>query len=138
MHLVEAYRAASANIAYYTSSMLSSINQLQGLPSVGQYPSYDVPLPPVGGGSHRAGGSVLATQPTTVTFGEVPELATFTPLSQLKTSGGASSNQLSSMGNDGGIAKIEVWLSNGLEGKIIDTTLDEVAQIFQNVMGDKR
>jgi len=138
LSLVAAYKNASANIAYYTSSMIANINQLQNLPTIGQFPSYDVPLPPANAGNKRSGGSVLATKPTTVTFGEVPELATFTPLSQMKTSGGVSSAQLSSVGNDGGITKVEIWLSKGLEGEIIDSTLDEVAQIFQNVMGDRR
>jgi len=41
--------------------------------------------PGMGGyaGSFQAGGAVIARQPTIAQFGEVPELATFTPLSQL-------------------------------------------------------
>jgi hypothetical protein len=78
--------------------------------------------------THRyaSGGSLFASTPTNVTFGEAgPELAMFIPLG----SGVASvpSPSVSGGGNTGGSIQLQVTLDPNLEAKIVQTSLDGVA-----------
>lgn len=80
-------------------------------------------------GGYQAGGTVLATKPTMALFGEAgPEIASFIPLSKLNQKGA---------GGGSGYARVEVWLSPGLEGKIIDSTLDQTANVFLRVLEER-
>lgn len=102
-----------------------------------------VPLPPGthGGGTyeptpatpgHAAGGSFIATKPTLIQYGEVPEIATFTPLSKLRR--GGETPFAGGLGRDvGGKATIEVKLGEGLEARIIDNTLSSAADLILSV-----
>jgi hypothetical protein len=98
------------------------VNQQPGIGS-GLYNPYDIRSRGTG---FAEGGTLLATRPTTVTFGEKPEIATFTPLG-----GGANMNKLfSSLGggkDSGGMVNIALKLSPDLRAEILDSTLDNVA-----------
>lgn len=83
-----------------------------------------------GGYKFARGGTLIATKPTTAIFGESgPELAEFTPLSQLKTNPANPNANLGGINGKGGIAKIELWLSPDLEARIVDNTLGQAAEI---------
>ena len=83
--------------------------------------------------SFEKGGMAFARKPTTVQFGEVPEIAAFAPLSQLSSMFGQG-------GGGGGGEKVEllVMLEPGLKGEIIDSTMDEVSNVFVKVQKSTR
>lgn len=74
---------------------------------------------------YASGGTAYANKPTLVKFGEVPEIATFTPLSQMNSWGGK--------GGMGGKVRIELLLSPDLEARVMDSTLSEVANVMVDV-----
>lgn len=74
------------------------------------------------------GGAVVANKPTTVTFGEVPEVAIFSPLSEI--------DQLPSLlgglvGSPGGNSQVlvRVGLDQGLVAEIVDQSSEAVAEV---------
>jgi len=127
--LMQGYLASMAKSAADTAA---SINASFATINWGSPPGISTPVPqPVHG--YAFGGSVYANTPTTALFGEVPEVATFTPLSKLK-----SSNSLPYQYSDtgkGGNMKVQIILSPGLEAKIIDSSLGSMAEILQDALG---
>lgn len=79
--------------------------------------------------SKASGGTVYAGSPQLIQFGEVPEIATFTPVNQL------NSNQMGSGVSSGksGKTTIEVLLSPGLEARVVDNALSQVADVMVKV-----
>lgn len=72
------------------------------------------------------GGAYIADRPTRTTFGEAgPELAAFIPLRS-----GARPTMSVGGGEGGGRVQVEISLDEYLEGRIIDTTLDNVADVI--------
>ena len=67
----------------------------------------------------------LITKPSLFMAGEVPEVLNVTPVSS------------GSSGAGNGRGKLELWLSSGLEGRIIESTLNEVDIIFRKELGKK-
>lgn len=83
------------------------------------------------GGQQAEGGTIIAKKPTVAIFGEAgPEMATFTPLNKLGTESPAKITpaSMSQMPMDGRI-KVEMLLSPDLEAKIVDNTLDTIADV---------
>lgn len=84
------------------------------------------------------GGSMLATRPTTVTFGEAgAELAQFTPIGRT----GQDINKLF-MGNGGGegmdgTLMVELLLSPDLEARVVDASMSGVANIITKIRRTK-
>ena len=83
--------------------------------------------------SKAEGGTIIANEPTTVTFGEAgAEIATFTPLNRA----GVNTNQVTGSlpagmgGGSGGKYVVGISLSPGLEGKIVGQALDQAADII--------
>jgi len=77
------------------------------------------------------GGSILATTPTTIRLGEtVPEIANITPLINRNTS---FSDARANVGSMNGNIKVLVSLSPGLEGKIIEDTLNQFDGILAGI-----
>lgn len=98
-----------------------------------------------GGGSRPAqayaeGGTLVANQPTTVTFGEAGlEMAQFTPIGRR----GRDVNKLfTSLGQGGGsmdgTLEVDVTLSPDLEARIVKRSMDETAGIITRVKNSKR
>lgn len=85
------------------------------------------------------GGSIVADQPTSVTFGEAgPEIATFTPIGRTGTDVNKVFSSLGgSDGGTGGQIEIGVSLSPDLESRIIKNTLGETARVISNVRRSK-
>ena len=81
-----------------------------------------------GAGPFASGGAIVARQPVTATFGEVPEVAIFAPLNKLdqlpKLLGGMMG------GNAQGNLGIRIMLSPGLEASIVDQALNGVANVI--------
>lgn len=103
------------------TSDFASFGQKAGI-GTGLYNPYDVRSRK----GFAEGGTLLATRPTTVTFGETPEIATFTPI----TRQGLDTNKLfaSGAGTDkGGTIDIALKLSPDLKAEILDTSLENVA-----------
>ena len=86
------------------------------------------------GAQHAEGGTVIANKPTTVTFGEAGlEAATFTPLSRAGVNTGRVTGNLPAGlggGTGGGKHTVGISLSPGLEGKIINQTMDEMSEVL--------
>lgn len=76
-----------------------------------------------------SGGGIVANKPTTVQFGEVPELALFAPLNQLDKLSNLFSNVGAGKGANGR-TEVKIALEPGLVGQIVDQSSDAVADIF--------
>jgi hypothetical protein len=117
----------------YLKKLAALIAQMQALEL--QVPGAGIPTPPAtGGGSNRyaKGGIEFANSPTTALFGEAgPELAMFMPLSGGSLPMGTNLGSLG--GGAGGSANIVISLSDGLEGAIVQSTLNEIAITFEKV-----
>lgn len=104
---------------------------------------------PTGGGSSGGGGGnikpmaeggvVFANRPTKAVFGEAGmEMATFTPLGrQGKDVNKIFSNLGGNSGNSSGAIGIEVLLSPDLEGRIVQNTLSQTANVIMKVQRSK-
>ena len=108
--------------------MAARINLLMGRTTSGWGGPFE---PPPG---QAEGGTIIANEPTTVTFGEAgAEMATFTPLNRA----GVNTNQVTGSlpagvggGGGGGKYVVGISLSPGLEGKIVGQALDQAADII--------
>ena len=91
-----------------------------------------------GGGHGRAeGGSLLATRPTRELFGEAgPEMVTFTPLNRIGRNEGKLNVSGGIPGMDGKI-RVMIDLSPGLEGRIIEKSMDGVADVMAQINRSK-
>src|SRR5574341_40556 len=80
------------------------------------------------------GGTLLATRPTTVTFGEVPEVVSFTPLN-----GGNNVGKMFGDKSDlgGGILELLLTISPDLESRIVRRSMDETANVIVKVNRSK-
>jgi len=80
------------------------------------------------------GGIAVADKPTNVTFGEAgTELAAFVPLKDIASIPSALANIGKGMGastSGGGNMRIELWLDRYLEGRIVDSAVDNVADVI--------
>lgn len=84
------------------------------------------------------GGSLLATRPTTATFGEGgPELVNFTPLSRVGKNVGKLFGDTSGMGGVNGTIRVAVDLSPDLTGRIVEQSMDGVAEVLSKVNRSK-
>lgn len=82
------------------------------------------------GTGFEEGGTLIATHPTTATFGEVPEAVTFTPLD------GGGNNVGRIFGdnpNQGGAVEILLTLSPDLEHRIVQKSMDGAADVLVRV-----
>lgn len=136
----------SGMIQNATQQAIDAINQMQKMEaqvasqSKGYSPTW--PTTPTGGYQHPSnygmpsyaeGGTLIARKPTVALFGEKsPEIATFTPISKLSSSNGVP--QLGSAMGANGKVKIELYLSPDLEARIVDTSLDQAAGVFAEIM----
>lgn len=84
----------------------------------------------MGGIAMAEGGTLLATHPTTVTFGEVPEIVSVRPLA-----GGNNEDRVfgdtGALG--GGQLELAVTLSPDLEARVVRKSLDEAANVIFKV-----
>lgn len=79
------------------------------------------------------GGTLLATRPTTVTFGENgPEMGQFTPLTRLGANVGKIFGASGNTGAEGTIT-VEVLLSPDLEARVVDKSMNGVANVIAKV-----
>ena len=104
---------------------LSGFNNMQFLPDT--IPSAN---------THAQGGIEVANKPTAAIYGEAgPELAIFLPLRGSLAGLASSKNnklpdtQVKGQAGEKGKLQIEVALGAGLEGRIIDKTMDRVADV---------
>jgi len=110
----------------------------------GRY-SGDDPYDPASG--YGEGGVLLATKPTVAVFGESgPELVHFTPLADIsatpnlnRTITEAGVPQDAIVTHEGGMdiqerLGLEVWLQEGLEGRIIDEALNKTSRAIDTVL----
>ena len=82
------------------------------------------------GGMQAEGGTIIARKPTVAIFGEAgPEMAQFTPLNQLGSQGSGGQMPISGRRSQNGKLALQVLLSPDLEARIIDSALNEVADV---------
>lgn len=113
------YKYYAGMVAAY----MSSIASLFSAPMIG---------PPIPGGQAE-GGLAFANSPTKTTFGEAgPEMALFVPLNKKMSDFGnnVASNISGGSGGGEGRTRIEILLDPRLEGRIVDTTLENVADVI--------
>lgn len=144
-----AYMASQFSAMSSMASTMSGYSAGGGLSNGGYSPGGGLGLGSAGGsvggrgstGARRGfaeGGSMLATRPTTVTFGEAgAELAQFTPLGRT----GQDINKLF-MGNGGGegmdgTLMVELLLSPDLEARVVDASMNGVANILTKIRRTK-
>lgn len=146
-----AYMASQLATMSAMASTMSGYSAGGGLANGGYSPGGGLGLGSAGGsvggmgsvGARRPrfaeGGSMLATRPTTVTFGEAgAELAQFTPIGRT----GQDVNKLF-MGNTGGgdgmdgTLMVELLLSPDLEARVVDASLNGVANILTKIRRTK-
>ena len=149
--LISQYDEGSALHGFATkiAQAIGLLHQLQqtkmGLGFGGRY-SGDDPYDPAS--NYGEGGVLLATKPTVAVFGEAgPELVHFTPLADVsstrnlnRTITEAGIPQDTTVTHEGGMniqeqLGLEIWLQEGLEGRIIDRTLGEAAKAFNVMLG---
>jgi hypothetical protein len=127
---INALLGLANNVNPFTSGMYvpapkGSLNNNQGLPK-GANPFTDM--------NFAEGGSLLATRPTTATFGEAgPELVNFTPLSRIGKNIHKIFGDLNGGGGVNGQIRVVVDLSPDLEGRIVEKSMDGVADVMARV-----
>ena len=91
-------------------------------------------------GGQAKGGTIIARKPTVALFGEAgPEMATFTPLNNL-----AETTPFGGQAPEGardskmGKLRLEMLLSPDLEARIVDDTLNEVADVIYTIERERR
>jgi len=117
-------------VAYAQAAMAAAMAATAMLPTIG-------PPAPIHG--RAKGGIDIANTPTNLTFGEAgPEMHMFIPLSKNLADLGASVGGTPTNGGNGNKSskiKLEVLLDPRLEGRIVDATLDSVADIIIRRVG---
>lgn len=95
------------------------------------------PLGTKGGGTKRhfaEGGTLVATRPTTVTFGEAgAEMATFTPLSRIGRDTGKIFSSGEGGGGIGGTIVVQLDLSPDVEARVVESSMNSVAQVVTKI-----
>jgi hypothetical protein len=71
---------------------------------------------------------MLVTSPRVIQVGEVPEMVNITPINRL-----SSAERANGAGNKNGTINIELWLSPDLQARVMDSTLDQVANIMLDI-----
>jgi hypothetical protein len=123
--VISAYLGANGYVDSIYTYIIARMAQVYAALGAGTTTPYTTANPPPPK-RYASGGSLFASTPTNVTFGEAgPELAMFIPLG----SGVASvpSPSVSGGGNAGGNIQLQVTLDPNLEAKIVQTSLDGVA-----------
>lgn len=125
-------------LTYFIGSVTAAITAAMGaLASVGsayssipetRYTNRNMP-------GFASGGMAYTDKPTTALFGEAgPEVALFLPLSKLLSGAIGSKSEIPTVsgvgGRDKGKLMVEVLLGAGLEGRIVDKTLNDVADVI--------
>lgn len=128
----------------YTSAAFANMAALAQSAFTYTQPFYDVPQLSQEGldqyhqseRGFRHGGTLVATRPTTATFGEVPEIVSFTPIGNRGRDVGKifASGDLSK--GEGRIA-LDILLSPDLEARIIEESMDSVADVVSRVTRSK-
>lgn len=80
----------------------------------------------------KQGGTLIATRPTTATFGEVPEAVTFTPLNHQGRNTGKIFSTGGGSGGEGRIA-LDINLSPDLQARIVEESMNGVADVIARV-----
>lgn len=120
-----------AGIEQMYTSALAMMNSLSLTPG----PPPTSPTAPLQGG-YAEGGTVIATQPTRVLFGERgPELATFIPLGRQGRDVNKVFGNIGSAG--GGRLLIEMLLSPDLEARVVENSLARTADVIARVSRSK-
>lgn len=118
--------------------MTSSIPRTTTGGSTGGRPMPTSPRAPRSSIAMAEGGTLLASRPTNVTFGEAgPEMAQFTPLTHL----GQSANRVfGSMGSNGvsGEIVVQLELSPDLEARVVNASMDGVANVITKISRTKQ
>lgn len=142
---------AFANMAAQAAAIMGAMSG--GMAGGGYAPIQPVPVQQsnYGGGSIRSGrggatpgfaegGTLLATRPTTVTFGEDgPEQATFTPLGRVgRDEGTIFGNLGGNSGKKDGKIEIDVNLSPDLEARIVENAMNSTAEVVTRINRTKR
>ena len=133
--LIAANEAVAESARAMALEIMRAIAQIRALNNM----SVSTPsAPPPSGPGYAEGGTLIANRPTTVKFGEDGlEMAQFTPLDRIgRDEGKIFGNAIPSLGGSGrgsGKLALEILLSHGLEARIVETALDEVADVIVNV-----
>jgi hypothetical protein len=115
----------------YLKQLQSLISQMQALENQVPGAGGTYSPPNQGGGNRAHGGIDFANTATSLTFGEAgPEMAITIPMGQ---SYSLPSTSFGGGGNMGGSANVLISLSEGLEGAIVQNTLNEIAITFEKV-----
>jgi len=127
---------AAVNAAAAAATAISYILALQNLQHGSPWWNWEAPttnvVPQHLPEGYAEGGVTYANKPTTALYGEAgPELAAFIPLNDTV----AATKALSALGSaagvpaGGGSVSIEILLDRYLEGRIVDTAVDNVADV---------
>lgn len=132
------YMASKLAMSMTVPSIIPTANVSPTGGTIGGRPMGNVAPPRRYGGEQFAeGGTLLATRPTTVTFGERgAEMASFTPLTRI----GQNTNKFfGNMGGGGvnGSVVVEVILSPDLEARVVDASMNGVAEVIAKVNRSK-
>lgn len=87
-----------------------------------------------GGRQMAEGGTLVATRPTSVTFGEAgPEMAQFTPLSRIGQDVGKVFSSGNGGGGVGGTIVVQLDLSPDVEARVVETSMNGVADVVAKI-----
>jgi hypothetical protein len=138
-YMVQSLLANTANaVSQANAAMAGSLNSLYGLPEGFNPFAGNLTLPEQGEKGNKdlkfkEGGTLLATRPTRAMFGEGgPELVSFTPLNRI----GKNINKVFGGNSGGGVSgqiRIMVDLSPDLEGRIVENSMNSVADVIARV-----
>lgn len=121
---------ASEKIYKYYAAMASAY--MRSITGMLSQPMIGPPVPTTG--PHAKGGIDFANTSTQATFGEAgPEIALFVPLNKRMSELGNNLSQQVGRnvgGNGNGRVAVEILLDPRLEGRIVDTTIDNVADVI--------
>jgi len=128
--------ATAISLLLLYKGLQQTIKAYPGIPP-GSFPRGSTPLPP----SFAKGGTFIATKPTTIEVGEAgDEFVSIIPMNKLSTNvEGLNSGLPNGVFNSGskamnGRLAIELFLSSGLEGKIVDQALNDAADVFLDII----
>jgi len=101
--------------------------------SAGRYVGGDQPYGP-GGGSRARGGTFFATGPSTLAVGEIPERVDITPMSRQ----GVGADRRGGAGRDKITVALNIGLDDGLVAKVVDQSMQGVAEVIVEVSKGRR